>query len=64
MAKRLPDLQVLIPYQDLLGLLRASEKVDSLQADNDKLREQLSALRSQFTELMEAFKDLRAFVQD
>ena len=64
MGKKLPDLQVLISYRDLVGLLDASEKLDELLAANFRLTAQQSALRSQFTELMEAFGELKAFIKD
>ena len=64
MGKRIPELQVLIPYSQLVDLLKASEKVDSLTRDNLQLHDQLGALRSQFVELMEKFAELRSFVKD
>lgn len=63
MAK-LPDIQVVIPYKDLVELLEASRQIESLKEDNKLLHEQLGALRSQFLELMEQFGDLKRFVQD
>ena len=63
MAK-LPDIQVLIPYKELLELLDASKQVKLLQEDNKRLHEQFGALRSQFTELLDQFRDLKDFVQD
>lgn len=63
MAK-LPDLQVVLPYKDLVELLNASKKVSDLEADNKKLHQQMDALRSQFTELMDKFGELRREVMD
>ena len=63
MAK-LPDIQVVLPYKDLVELLEASRQIESLKADNKRLHDQLDALRSQFLELMEQFGDLKRFVQD
>lgn len=63
MAK-LPDIQVLIPYKELLELLDASKQVKLLQEDNKRLHQQLGALRSQFTELMDQFRDLKDYVID
>lgn len=63
MAK-LPDIQVVIPYKDLVALLEASRQIEFLKEDNKRLHEQLGALRSQFLELMEQFGDLKRFVQD
>ena len=62
--KKLPDFQVLIPYTELAALLEASEKLDSLLAENKRLEDQQEALRGQFAELMIAFGDLRKFVTD
>lgn len=63
MAK-LPDIQVVLPYKDLVELLEASREIKRLEADNKRLHEQVGALRSQFLELMEQFGDLKRFVQD
>ena len=54
-----PDnLQVIIPYQQLISLLNASQRVDALDKKMDRLMLQQAALRNQFTELMEAFSKL------
>ena len=54
-----PDnLQVIIPYQQLISLLNASQRVDALDKKMDRLMLQQAALRNQFTELMEAFRQL------
>ena len=63
MAK-LPDIQVVIPYKDLVELLEASKEIKDLRSDNKRLYQQFDALRSQFLELMEQFGDLKRFVQD
>ena len=63
-AKKLPELQVLIPYTELLALLEASEKLDTILADYIQVKRELGALRGQFVELMEAFGELRDFVKD
>ena len=61
---KLPDIQVVIPYKDLVELLEASRKIEDLKADNKRLHEQFGALRSQFTELMDAFRELQDYVSD
>lgn len=63
MAKH-PELQVLIPYKDLMELLEASRQIEQLKKDNKRLHKQLDALRSEFVELMDAFGDLRRYVSD
>ena len=63
MAK-LAELQVLIPYKDLMELLEASRQIEQLKKDNKRLHKQLDALRTQFIELMEAFGDLKRYVSD
>lgn len=63
MAKH-PELQVLIPYKDLMELLEASRQIEQLKKDNKRLHKQLDALRSEFVELMDAFGDLRSYVSD
>lgn len=61
---KLPDIQVVLPYKDLVELLQASKEIKELRSDNKRLYEQLGALRSQFLELMEQFGDLKRFIQD
>ena len=63
MAK-LPDIQVVLPYKDLVELLEASKEIKVLRSDNKWLYEQLGSLRSQFLELMDQFRELKDFVQD
>ena len=63
MAK-LPDIQVVLPYKDLVELLEASKEIKDLRSDNKRLHDQLGALRSQFTELMDQFRDLKDYVTD
>lgn len=63
MAKH-PDLQVLISYKDLMELLEASKQIEQLKKDNKRLHNQMVQLRSQFTELMDAFGELRRYVSD
>ena len=60
----LPDLQVLVPYEELVKLVTASERVDELLDKVSALEAQQTALRGQFTELMIAFGDLQKFVKD
>lgn len=64
MAKRPPDIQVLISYKDLCALLEAAEQVDSLNKKHEKLQKQFDALNERFLELMIAFGDLRRYVID
>lgn len=55
--KKLPDVQVLIPYKTLQELLYAAAAAEENKKEIVFLREQLSALRFQFTELMEVFQE-------
>ena len=50
------DLQVIIPYRQLISLLNASQRVESLDKKMERILEQQAALRLQFCELMEAFR--------
>ena len=52
------DLQVIISYNQLLGLLNASQRVEELNQKMERVLEQQNALRGQFTELMDAFHQL------
>lgn len=63
MAKH-PELQVLIPYKDLMELLEASKQIEQLKKDNKRLHNQMIELRSQFTEVMDAFGELKRYVSD
>lgn len=51
------DIQVIIPYRDLVELLGAAYEVGALRDDMKLVRAQLAALRSQFTELMELYRE-------
>ena len=61
MAKRrlnIPaDVQVIIPYSDLVELLSAAYEVGILREEQKRLRSQIGALRMQFTELMELYRE-------
>ena len=63
MAKH-PELQVLIPYKDLMELLEASKQIEQLKKDNKRLHNQMTELRSQFTEVIDAFGELKRYVSD
>lgn len=52
------DLQVIIPYSQLMGLLNASQRVQELDKKMDRVLQQQAALRGQFMELMDAFRQL------
>ena len=54
---KLPDVQVLIPYKTLQELLMAAAAAEENKKEIVFLRDQLSALRFQFTELMEVFRE-------
>ena len=51
------DVQVIIPYSDLVELLKASYEVATLREEQKRLRSQIGALRMQFTELMELYQE-------
>ena len=57
--KKLPDLQVIIPYKDLQQLLSAAVEVETLRKSNESLQAQMSALRHDFTTLMEMFNEIK-----
>lgn len=57
--RKLPDLQILIGYEDLQELLNAAAEVDTLRKEQQRNREQISALRSQFVELMDRFREIQ-----
>lgn len=52
------NLQVIIPYRELVNLLNASQRVDAMDKKLERVLEQQAALRGQFVELMEAFREL------
>lgn len=52
------NLQVIIPYRELVGLLNASQRVDALDKKLERVLEQQNALRGQFLELMDTFRQL------
>jgi len=57
--KKLPPLQVLIPYERLEELLVAAALVGDVLEENKQLRTQMASLRLQFTELMERFREIQ-----
>ena len=58
------DPQVLIPYSQLVDLLEASDRLETIEDDVKYIRKTQEQLRSQFTEMMIAFGDLKRFVSD
>lgn len=52
------NLQVIIPYRELVTLLNASQRVEALDKKMERVLEQQAALRGQFVELMETFRQL------
>ena len=58
------DPQVLIPYSQLVDLLEAADRLETIEDDVRSIRNAQDALRSQFTEMMIAFGDLKRFVSD
>ena len=62
MSKRPPDIQVLIPYKDLVGLLKASEELPELRKENAEMKEQIFALRQLFVECLDKLHDLEKII--
>lgn len=58
------DPQVLIPYSQLIDLLEASDRLGSIEQDMKRLLLMQEQLRSQLTEVMIAFGDLKRYVSD
>ena len=56
--KEQDDFQVLVPLRKLLALLETAGKADGLADEVARLQDQQSALRGQFLELLEKFKEL------
>ena len=57
--RKLPDLQILIGYEDLQELLYAASELDTLRKEQQQNRDQIAALRLQFTELMERLSEIQ-----
>lgn len=53
------DFQVLVSLRKLLQLLEYAENAENLASKVDSLERQLSALRGQFYQLMEKYKELK-----
>ena len=64
MGKGLTDLQVLVPYEELVKLVTTSHRVDEMQSKVSSLEAQQTALWGQLTEVMEAFGELKKYVID
>lgn len=58
------DPQVLIPYSQLVDLLAASDRLGAIELDMKRILVMQEQLRSQLTEVMIAFGDLKRFVSD
>lgn len=58
------DPQVLIPYSQLVDLLEASDRLGTIELDMKRILVMQEQLRSQLTEVMIAFGDLKRFVSD
>ena len=58
------DPQVLIPYSQLVDLLEASDRLGSIESDVQRILKMQDAMRSQMSELMIDFGDLKRFVSD
>lgn len=52
------DLQVIISYKQFTGLLDAFKRVEALDKKMERVLEQQDALRCQFSQLMDAFRQL------
>lgn len=57
-AKEPDDFDVLVPLSKLMGLLDASQRVETLNQKVDLLEGQYSALKGQFLEVMEKLRDI------
>ena len=53
------DPQVIIPYSTLCELLQASVELKKMRIEVKRLTDQQSALRLQFVELMERFREIQ-----
>ncbi len=58
------DPQVLIPYSQLVDLLEASDRLETIESDMKRILVMQQQLRTQMTEVMIAFGDLKRFVSD
>lgn len=58
MTEKSFDPQVIIPYSTLCDLLQASVELKQLRIEVKRLKDQQSALRLQFLEVLEQFKDM------
>ena len=58
MAKRPPDIQVMIPYKDLVSLLKAAEELPELRKENAWMKEQILALRMLYSECLDKIAEL------
>lgn len=56
------ELQVLIPYSQLVGLLNASGRVEALEHDLSRLKEQQEALRGELYKTMEKVLELKKLI--
>lgn len=57
MAK-LPDYSVMVPYNELYELLQATQKIKEFQAEVDKYKQQVLALRIMQQECFEKLREI------
>ncbi len=57
-------IQVLIPYKQLEALLEANAELKKLRVDMKRIQDQQNALWSRFAELMEAFGEMKRYLND
>ena len=56
------DFQVLVPYSQLAALLTLPDTVKRVETENQELRRQLDALRSQYVELLEKVREIDRYL--
>ena len=59
-----PGIQVILPYKQLEALLEAGAELKKLRVDMKRLQDQQKALWSQFTTLMEKYRELEKYLND
>lgn len=58
MAKKQAEPMILLPYSQIIELMEVANCVKELKRDIERLSKQQGALRGQFYELMERFREL------
>lgn len=57
-------ISVIIPYSDLEKLVEMVPKLEQMEAENKRMRDQYDAIYSMFSEALQVVREIREYVKD